>query len=69
MQEMVFFFCCKEFYYPANAGFPLGRADSPKVVILEIHYDNPEQKEGTLLKTIFFPHRAVSVNSFRFGSL
>ncbi|XP_020615038.1 DBH-like monooxygenase protein 1 [Orbicella faveolata] len=40
----------KEFYYPENAGFPLGRADSPKVVILEIHYDNPEEKEGTLLQ-------------------
>lgn len=38
----------KEFYYPDNAGFPLGRADSPKVVILEIHYDNPEEKEGLI---------------------
>lgn len=36
----------KEFYYPENAGFPIGKADSPKVVMLEIHYDNPEKKEG-----------------------
>jgi len=36
----------KEFYYPENAGFPLGRADSPKIVILEIHYDNPKGQEG-----------------------
>ena len=34
------------FYYPENAGFPIGKPDSPKVVILEIHYDNPEHKEG-----------------------
>jgi len=38
----------KEFYYPENVGFPLGRADSPKIVILEIHYDNPEEKEGLI---------------------
>ncbi|XP_020625361.1 DBH-like monooxygenase protein 1 [Orbicella faveolata] len=38
----------KEFYFPEKAGFPLGRADSPKVVILEIHYDNPEEKEGLI---------------------
>ncbi|KAL9960044.1 hypothetical protein ACROYT_G033439 [Oculina patagonica] len=36
----------KDFYYPENAGFPIGKADSPKVVILEIHYDNPENKKG-----------------------
>lgn len=36
----------KEFYYPENAGFPIGKADSPKVLILEIHYDNPENKQG-----------------------
>ncbi|KAL9960045.1 hypothetical protein ACROYT_G033442 [Oculina patagonica] len=38
----------KDFYYPEHAGFPIGKADSPKVVILEIHYDNPENKEGMI---------------------
>ncbi|XP_068719204.1 DBH-like monooxygenase protein 1 [Montipora capricornis] len=38
----------KAFYYPEHAGFPIGTADSPKVVILEIHYDNPEKKEGII---------------------
>ena len=41
----------KEFYFPEIAGFPIGRADSPKVLILEIHYDNPTNTPGTLLKT------------------
>lgn len=45
MQKLFSLF--KDFYYPENAGFPIGKADSPKVVILEIHYDNPENKEGT----------------------
>ncbi|XP_020615016.1 DBH-like monooxygenase protein 1 isoform X2 [Orbicella faveolata] len=36
----------KEFHYPVDAGFPIGKADSPKVLILEMHYDNPENKQG-----------------------
>ena len=42
----------KEFYYPEDAGFPIGRADGPKMLILEIHYDNPENKQGTRKKCI-----------------
>jgi len=34
------------FYYPPNAGFPIGTADSPKSYFLELHYDNPETIEG-----------------------
>jgi len=34
----------KEFYYPEDAGFPIGRADGPKMLILEIRYDNPENR-------------------------
>ncbi|CAH3193166.1 unnamed protein product [Porites evermanni] len=30
------------FYYPKNAGFPIGTVDTPKSYLLEIHYDNPE---------------------------
>ena len=36
----------QEFFYPEHVGFPIGKADSPKVVILEIHYDNPNKVEG-----------------------
>ena len=43
----------KEFYYPENAGFPIGKADSPKVLILEIHYDNPENKQGIILEKLY----------------
>lgn len=38
----------KDFYYPEHAGFPIGKPDSPKVVILEIHYDNPRNVEGMI---------------------
>ena len=40
-------FLFQAFYYPEHVGFPIGKADSPKVVILEIHYDNPNNVEGT----------------------
>ena len=35
-----------------DAGFPIGKADSPKVLILEMHYDNPENKQGNLLEKL-----------------
>ncbi|KAK2561145.1 DBH-like monooxygenase protein 1-like protein [Acropora cervicornis] len=36
------------FSYPEHVGFPIGTPDSPKVVILEIHYDNPMGKQGMI---------------------
>ena len=36
----------KAFNYPERVGFAIGKADSPKVVVLEIHYDNPRNLEG-----------------------
>ena len=36
----------KAFNYPEHVGFAIGKADSPKVVVLEIHYDNPRNLEG-----------------------
>ncbi|XP_044179878.1 DBH-like monooxygenase protein 1 isoform X2 [Acropora millepora] len=36
------------FSYPEHVGFPIGTPDSPKVVILEIHYDNPMSKQGMI---------------------
>ena len=36
----------KAFNYPEHVGFAIGQADSPKVVVLEIHYDNPRNLEG-----------------------
>ncbi|XP_068720678.1 DBH-like monooxygenase protein 1, partial [Montipora capricornis] len=38
----------KEFYFPKHVGFPIGTPDSPKVVILEVHYDNPQEREGMI---------------------
>ena len=35
-------FPTQAFYYPKNAGFPIGTVDTPKSYLLEIHYDNPE---------------------------
>ncbi|XP_015758353.1 PREDICTED: DBH-like monooxygenase protein 1 isoform X1 [Acropora digitifera] len=36
------------FSYPEHVGFPIGTPNSPKVVILEIHYDNPMGKQGMI---------------------
>ncbi|XP_076819556.1 DBH-like monooxygenase protein 1 homolog [Clavelina lepadiformis] len=32
------------FHYPNHAGFPLGTEDSPRYVVMETHYDNPQIK-------------------------
>lgn len=34
------------FYYPPKAGYPVGTSDSPKTLLLELHYDNPQRIEG-----------------------
>ena len=36
----------QSFYYPEQVGFSIGEHDSPKIVVLEIHYDNYERKAG-----------------------
>ena len=33
-------------YLPEHVGVPLGTDDSPKYVVLQIHYDNPDEKSG-----------------------
>ena len=43
---LVFYFL-KAFYYPEHVGLAIGKADSPKVVFLEVHYDNLQHLEGT----------------------
>ena len=47
IDSILVFYFLKEFYYPEHVGFAIGKADSPKVVFLEVHYDNPQHKEGT----------------------
>ena len=42
----VLFSLFQNFYYPEVAGFPLGTKDSPKFVVMETHYDNPELRSG-----------------------
>eukprot|EP00343_Euplotes_focardii_P007286 CAMPEP_0205819902 /NCGR_PEP_ID=MMETSP0206-20130828/2404_1 /ASSEMBLY_ACC=CAM_ASM_000279 /TAXON_ID=36767 /ORGANISM="Euplotes focardii, Strain TN1" /LENGTH=604 /DNA_ID=CAMNT_0053113993 /DNA_START=26 /DNA_END=1840 /DNA_ORIENTATION=+ len=31
--------------YPSNVGMPIGRADSPNFFLMEIHYDNPTNRD------------------------
>ena len=33
-------------YYPEHVGFSIGEHDSPKIAVLEIHYNNYELKAG-----------------------
>ena len=37
----------KTFYYPEHAEFAIGKGDSPKVVVLEVHCHNPQHLERT----------------------
>jgi len=34
----------EEFYYPSEAGYPLGTDGSPQFLLLETHYDNPNMQ-------------------------
>jgi len=36
------------FYYPEHVGLSIGEHDSPKIAVLEIHYDNYENKAGII---------------------
>ncbi|KAJ7374552.1 DBH-like monooxygenase protein 1 [Desmophyllum pertusum] len=36
----------QSFYYPEHVGFAIGTHDSPKILLLGVHYDNYEQKPG-----------------------
>ena len=36
----------QDFIYPENAAYPLGGPDSPRYVVIEIHYDNPLLHSG-----------------------
>jgi len=44
------------FHFPPHAGYPLGTAEDPKYVVMETHYDNPDKKNGEILRysTNFF---------------
>ena len=47
IDSILVFYFLKAFYYPEHVGLAIGKADSPKVVFLEVHYDNPQHLEGT----------------------
>ena len=38
----------QEFLYPVHTGLPVGTDDSPKVVVMETHFDNPNEKSGKI---------------------
>jgi len=43
----------QSFYYPEHVGLSIGEHDSPKIAVLEIHYDNYESKAGNFrMRTI-----------------
>ena len=44
--KKIFFFIKQAFYYPPKAGYPIGTSDSPRTLLLELHYDNPDEIEG-----------------------
>ena len=39
-------FNLQDFIYPENVAYPLGGPDSPRYVVIEIHYDNPLLHSG-----------------------
>ncbi|XP_073529316.1 DBH-like monooxygenase protein 1 isoform X1 [Phyllobates terribilis] len=48
------------FTYPPHVGLSIGTPTDPKYVLMEVHYDNPQQKEGFIdssgIKLYYTPH-------------
>ena len=59
----------QSFYYPEQVGFSIGEHDSPKIVVLEVHYDNYELKAGNFCMlsctgAVFFFSPAKQLDNF-----
>lgn len=36
----------QSFYYPEHVGLKIGTNNTPRYVVMEIHYDNPDRRNG-----------------------
>ncbi|KAL9974729.1 hypothetical protein ACROYT_G011808 [Oculina patagonica] len=55
----------QSFYFPEHVGFSIGEQDSPKIAILEIHYDNYEQKAGIVDSSGFRFHYTSQLRKYQ----
>lgn len=42
-------------YLPDEAGIPFGTDDDPTLLLLEMHYDNPQLQSGKQVKFVIIP--------------
>lgn len=42
----------QDFIYPEGVALPVGGSDNHSVVLLEVHYDNPDMRTGTLCSKV-----------------
>ncbi|XP_078364957.1 DBH-like monooxygenase protein 1 [Oculina patagonica] len=59
----------QSFYFPEHVGFSIGEHDSPKIAILEIHYDNYEQKAGIVDSSGFRFHYTSQLRKYQAAML
>ncbi|CAH3115490.1 unnamed protein product [Porites lobata] len=59
----------KGFYYPEHVGFAIGKENSPKVVVLEVHYDNPQNLEGLIDSSGLRFHYTKQLRKYESGVL
>ena len=38
----------QSYYYPEHVGLKIGTDDTPRYIVMETHYDNPDQKTSML---------------------
>lgn len=57
------------FYFPEHVGFSIGTNDSPKIVVMEMHYDNPLQKTGILDSSGLRFHYTSQLREYQAGIL
>ena len=36
----------QSFYYPEHVGLRIGTDDTPRYIVMETHYDNPDHRDG-----------------------
>jgi len=59
----------QSFYYPEHVGLSIGEHDSPKIAVLEIHYDNYESKAGIIDSSGLRFHYTSQLRKYRAAML
>ena len=55
-------FDVQDFVFPPEVALPLGGPGAPKIIVIEMHYDNPTLQTGILIRTFLHIQSEVTLN-------